>query len=142
MAAPMVRRRDAAQATLDKFKDKPFKWGVRDCSRMVAFHLRQLGYKVKLPPSGSYGTLLGAKRALKAAGFATVPEAIDAIGLERIAPAFATTGDLMEWPSENELAALGVVLGNGRMVAYHPNAAGAVVLQPIECIGAWRAVPL
>jgi hypothetical protein len=137
----MIRRRDAAQATLDAFADKPFQWGTRDCSRLVAFHLRKLGYKVRLPASGSYRSLHGALKALKATGHATLGDALDALGLERIAPAAALVGDVMEWPSENDLAALGVALGNGRMVAYHPDAAGATTLQPVELIAAWRAAP-
>jgi hypothetical protein len=136
-----VRRTAAAQATLDRFKDKPFKWGTRDCGRLVAFHLRQLGYKVKLPPSGSYGTLLGAKKTLKALGFASVPAALDSYGLERIAPAETVVGDIIQWPSENELAALAVVMGNGRVIAYHPHAEGAAVMELLEFVAAWRANP-
>ena len=139
---PLMRRRDAAQSTLEKFRDKPFKWGVRDCSRLVAHHVRLLGYKVKLPASGSYGTMLGASRALTKAGFTSVGAALDALELARIAPAEAIVGDIIEWPSENSLAALGIALGNGRMVAYHPDAQGAAVLQPVEFLAAWRCAPL
>lgn len=134
----MVRRRDAAQATLDKFQGQPFKWGVRDCARLAAFHLRLMGYQVKMPPSGSYGSLLGARKALAKAGYDDLPAALDALGLRRIPPAAAAVGDLIQWPSENELAALGVVLGNGRMLAYHPEAKGAAVLQPVQFVAAWR----
>jgi hypothetical protein len=139
---PMVRRVDAAQATLERFRDKSFKWGTRDCSRLVAHHLRLMGYKVKLPPAGSYGSLRGAKRALTAAGHETPTAAIDAFGFERIPPASAVAGDVIEWPSENELSALGIALGNGRMVAFHPEAAGATVLQPNQYITAWRVHPI
>ncbi|RSU58927.1 hypothetical protein BRX36_19880 [Sphingomonas sp. S-NIH.Pt1_0416] len=138
---PLVRRADAAQATLDRFKDKPFQWGTRDCARMVAAHLRSLGYKVKLPPSGSYRSIRSATKALTAAGFDTVGAALDAMGLERIAPVATIVGDIIEWPSENNLAALGVVMGNGRMLAYHPDAAGAVIVQPVEFVAAWRVEP-
>ena len=139
--APKIRRAKAAQATLDKFKDRPFAWGVRDCARLVAFHLRLCGYQVKLPPSGSYRTLLGARKALAKAGYGSIPEALDAFELDRITPAGAVAGDIIQWPSENDLAALGVALGNGRIVAYHPDAIGATILQPIETIAAWRVHP-
>jgi hypothetical protein len=135
---PFVTRVAAAQATLDRYKDQPFEWGRFDCARMVAHLLRQAGYKPNLSAGGAYRSLLGAKRALKKAGYETLAEGLDALGLERIAPAAAVTGDIIEWPSENELAALGVALGNGRMVAYHPDAAGACVLQPVEFVAAWR----
>ena len=44
----MVRRRDAAQATLDRFRDRPLRFGAQDCVRLVAFHLRQLGHRPAL----------------------------------------------------------------------------------------------
>lgn len=137
----LLRRVEVAQGTLDRFRDKPFQWGTRDCSRMVAAHLRAMGYKVKLPPAGSYRSLRGATRALAAAGFGTVGEALDALGLLRIPPAAALPGDIIEWPSENHLAALGIAVGNGRMVGFHPDARGATVLQPVEFVSAWRVEP-
>lgn len=132
------RRVDATQATLDRFKDVPFEWGRFDCVRMAAHLLRQAGYKPSLSAGGTYRSLLGAKKALKKAGFDTLADALDSLGLERITPAATVVGDIIEWPSENELAALGIALGNGRMVAYHPDSAGACVLQPVEFVAAWR----
>jgi hypothetical protein len=135
---PMVNRVAAAQATLDRYKDIPFEWGRFDCARMVAHLLRQAGYRPNLSAGGAYRSLFGAKKALKKAGFDTLAEALDSLGLERISPAACVAGDIIQWPSENELAALGVALGNGRMIAYHPDASGAVVLQPVEFVAAWR----
>lgn len=135
---PLVRRRDAAQATLDRFKDRPLKLGRDDCVRMIAFHLRKLGYSVKLPPSGAYGTIRGALKELKARGFDNLGAAIDALGLERIAPASAIVGDILMLPSADGLGALHIALGNGRTVAYHEDLIGAGVLQPLEFIAAWR----
>src|SRR3546814_18401415 len=44
-----VRRKEATQATLDKFKGQPFDWGAgRHCVRLAHFHLRQMGQK---PPT-------------------------------------------------------------------------------------------
>lgn len=142
MTPVLTRRRDAAQATLDKFRDQPFKWGVRDCSRVVAHHLRLMGHSVRLPPAGSYGSLLGAKRKLRDAGYASLAEALDAMGFERIAPAAALVGDIIQWPSETELDALAVMLTNGRIAAYHQDALGLAVLQPVEFIAAWRVEPV
>lgn len=136
--SPILKRRDAAQATLDRFKDVPFKWGKNDCVRLVAFHLRKLGINPKLANAGSYGSLLGAKRALARAGFATIAEAVDSLGFERITPAAAAVGDIIEWPAENELGALAIAVGNGRVVAYHQDAEGAAVLQLLQFVTAWR----
>ena len=134
----MLRRVNAAQATLERFKDKPFRLGVNDCARMVATHLRKLGYKVKLPPAGSYRSWRSARKALDARGFKDLGAALDALGLERIAPAAALVGDIMEMPAEDELGALSVVLSNGRVLGYHQETPGAVVMQPQQMVSAWR----
>lgn len=136
----MVRRVAAAQATLDRFKDRPLKLGYEDCVRMTAFLLRRLGRRVKLPPAGSYRTIKGAKKALQARGFADLGAAIDSFGFERIAPAAAIVGDVLMLPAENELGALTVALGNGRVLGYHPDSLGAAVLQPLLFDAAWRVL--
>lgn len=134
----MIRRADAAQATLDRFKDRPFALGSFDCVRMVAFHLRQLGHTPPLSKGGSYTTLLGAKRALRRAGHASLAAALDALGFPPIAPAEALVGDVVQLPAEDELGALTIYVGNGRTLGYHQDVAGATVLQPLRFAGAWR----
>ncbi len=134
----MLQRRDAAQATLDQFKDRPFKFGQRDCARMTAAHLRRLGYQVKLPAAGSYASARSALKMLRSRGFATIADALDAMGLERITPAAALVGDIVQGDAGDPIGALGIVLGNGRLVGYHEHAAGAVVLQQRELAAAWR----
>ncbi len=137
----MLRRVQAAQATLDEFKDLPFKFGERDCVRMTAAHLRRMGYKVKLPPKGSYGSAKSALRQLKARGFGTLAEALDAMGLARIAPAEALAGDVVIGAGDDPLGALGVLLGNGRLIGYHEVAAGACIMQVRKMDIAWRVSP-
>ncbi len=142
MTDPLVRRTTAAQKTLDKWSKKPMRLGTADCVRMAAAHLRQLGYKVKLPPSGSYRTPASAAKALKAAGFASVEDALDGQGLERIAPASAIVGDILMLDGGDRFGALTVAVGNGRVVGWHESApGGATVMQPLEFKAAWRAEP-
>ncbi len=43
---PMIRRQQAAQATVDRFLGKPLSYGKDDCARMAVFCLKQLGVKV------------------------------------------------------------------------------------------------
>ena len=128
----------AAQATLDRFKDVPFAFGSSDCAKLVAFHLRQLGYRPGMSKAGKYTTAVGARAALKRLGVKSIAEKLDAIGLERIAPAAVVAGDIVQGASGDEFAALGVVLGNGRLVGFHEQAAGAAVLQIIDIAAAWR----
>lgn len=134
----MIARVEAAQATLEAVKARPFKLGTNDCARMTASHLRRMGRRVKLPPSGSYGTARGALKALKDRGFANLVEAMDSFGFERIAPAAALPGDVLAIPSASPIGCLVVALSNGRVCGFHEDVEGGCVLQPIEYVAAWR----
>jgi cell wall-associated NlpC family hydrolase len=82
-----IRQRvKAAQRTLDKFKEVPYKWG-----------------------------------------------------LPRIAPAAALPGDLVQMPGDDTIGAMTIYVGNGRVLGYHEAVEGAVVMQPVEMVAAWRA---
>lgn len=139
----LVVCRDAAQAALDHWQRHKWRMGEADCVRMIASHLRLLRYKVKLPPAGSYRTVKAALRKLDEFGYASIPDALDQLGLERIVPARTRVGDILQLPSEDErLPALTIALGNGRVVGWHGDApAGATVLQPVEFVNAWRVEP-
>lgn len=134
----LARRVERAQALLDAWRDKPFRWGTRDCARLVAAALRRMGHQVKLPASGSYASPRSALKVLAARGAATMIEAIDQLGLERIAPAAALPCDIIALPGEGPLGSLGVALTNGRVLGFHEELKGAGVLQPIEYVCAWR----
>lgn len=142
MSDIMVRRVAAAQATLDEFVGKPFRWGHSDCARLVAAHLRRMGYKVRVPAAGSYASPRSAMKALRARGHDTMAAAIDAVGLERIAPAEAVTGDIVQGASGDAFGALGIKLDNGRLLGFHEHAEGAAVLQEVGLQVAWRVSPI
>lgn len=136
---PMIARRDAAQAAVDRFDGQPFAWGKNDCVRLAAFTLRKLGHKPNLARAGTYSSLLGAKRALVRTGFATLEEALDALGLPRIPPAAAVVGDIVGLPGLDDWTALTVALGNGRVLGFMSGRCG--VLAPITPLTAWRVEP-
>ena len=48
MSDVMIRRRDAAQASIDRFSGQAFVLGKVDCARLAAFHQRQCGDRVWL----------------------------------------------------------------------------------------------
>ncbi|MFN3584830.1 DUF6950 family protein [Phenylobacterium sp.] len=137
-----IRRRDAAQAAFDRFNGRALAWGRDDCLRLAAFDLRKMGRAVSLAKAGSYSSLAGALRALRRTGFATLAEAVDAEGLVRIPPAAALPADLLGGtPHEGgPWVALGVVLGNGRVLGFQNGFCG--VLQPtpedLATAIAWR----
>src|SRR5579871_3279802 len=130
----LVRRRDAAEASLRMWETLKWRMGSADCVRMMAHHLRMLGYKVKLPAAGSYRTVKTALIKMEEMGHANLAEAIDSLGLPRIAPAAAIVGDLVQLPGEDEndrLGAITIAMGNGRVLGWHDDAPhGAVIVQP------------
>lgn len=139
---PMIRRQQAAQATIDRFLGKPLAYGKDDCARMAVFCLRQLGVKVSLLKAGSYSSHLGSVRVLKKLGFDSLSEAVDALGLPRIAPASALAGDLLALPSPRpDEFGLAVAVGNGRVLAFWEGAGGVcTVIQPLQYAHAWRVI--
>lgn len=146
MSAPaMLLRRDAAQAAVQRFEGRKFKWSSNDCARLAAFTLRRLGYQPPMPKAGSYRSALGAKKALKAAGFDSLESALDSLGLARIAPAAAVVGDIVGLLADDDggWPALTVAVGNGRVLGFQQNRAR--LLQPVYGPGvkavAWRVDP-
>lgn len=138
---PMIRRQQAAQATIDRFQGRPLAYGRDDCVRMTVFCLRKLGVKVSLLKAGAYRSEIGAARALKRTGFASLSEAVDAQGLPRIAPAMALPGDIVALPAPDGQVGLAVAVGNGRVLAFWEGAGGiCTVVQPLEFACAWRTL--
>lgn len=135
----MIRRQQAAQAAVDRFKGQPWQLGKADCVRLAAFVLRKMGHRPQLGKAGTYTTGAGALRALKRAGFETLSEALDALGLERIPPAAARVADIIMIPGEQLFdGALTIAVGNGRVLGFHEDSGAAEVLQPVEMLSAWR----
>ena len=111
--------------------------------RLAAFVLRRLGHRPQLGKAGTYRSELGAVRALKRAGYVNLADALDDLGLPRIAPAEALPCDIIMLPGEGSFGgALNIVVGNGRVLGYHQDLPGADVLQPTEFVAAWRVRPL
>lgn len=135
----MIRRQQAAQAAVDRFKGQPWELGKNDCVRLAAFVLRKMGHRPQLGKAGSYKTGAGAMRALKRAGYDTLADALDRLGLERVAPAAALVADIVMIPGEGPIdGALTIAVGNGRVLGFHEDAGAAEILQPVAFITAWR----
>lgn len=127
----LIRRQKAVEATMERFRGKAFAFGATDCAKVVAFHLKQLGHKVRLSKAGQYKTLIGAQAALRRLGYDTLPEAMDGHGFERIAPASAWMGDVVALPTdEHPIGALGIVAGNGNIMGFHPAHETLVIIAP------------
>lgn len=100
----------ATSATFARFNGQPLVLGKTDCARMVAFHLKQLGFKLSLLKAGEYSTEVGARRALERLGVKSVSDLMD-LHFPRIAPAEARVGDV--------LCVRGKTLGDSMQIALH-----------------------
>lgn len=118
---PLDLRVAAAQATRETFCDQPFIWGAHDCVRLAAHDLKGLGYKPRLSRGGFYETALGARKALKRTGFASIEAALDDLGLARLPWAYALPGDIVALPSFEDWPALGVVMDQTLVLAFAPD---------------------
>ncbi len=108
----LERRVAATQATFTRFHGQPLVLGKTDCARMVAFHLKQLGFKASLLKAGAYSTEVGARRVLERLGVKSLSEIMD-LHFARISPAEARTGDIC--------CVRGKTLGDSMQVVLHRN---------------------
>lgn len=134
----LVERADAVNAIIERFAGKPFSFGTCDCGLLVIAHLKAMGWKIST--GGTWSTALGLKRWLRKHG-GSGAAAIDAWGLPRIAPASVLVGDIVEMEGEGEFGAFGIVVGNGRVLAFHQDVEGVAIIQPggRPILAAWRA---
>lgn len=131
------RKRAAAQACIDRFNRKPYAPGKRDCVRLAAHLLHHVGHGVPLLKGHRWTSETGGLRVMRRLGFACLVDAVDATGLERIAPARAVTGDLVALPAEGPFGcALTVAVGNGRLLGFLDGR--CQVVEPKDFVAAWR----
>ena len=138
----LVVRREAVEATIERFNGRAMKWGLVDCARIAAHDLRQLGIKTRLMKGQRYSSEHGALKALRDQGFSGLAQAVDEM-LPRIAPAMAIQGDLVGMETDGDVwdVALCVGVGNGRVLGIQDGR--AMILQPdlSKAVTAWRADP-
>lgn len=131
-------RVNATSATFDRFNGKPFALGSNDCARMVAFHLKGLGFKPSLLKAGAYSTEVGARRALQRMGVSSLSEIMDK-HFPRIAPAEARTGDVMCGPGDGGTGdAMAIRLHRHNALGFLDGVCGEVVIN--DYVAAWRVV--
>ncbi len=128
----------ATSATFARFNGQPLMLGKTDCARMVAFHLKQLGFKASLLKAGAYSTEVGARRALTRLGVTSLSEIMDR-HFERIAPAQALVGDVCCVRADGDMGdAMQVKLNRNHVLGFLDGACGELVNQ--EYVAAWRVL--
>ncbi|WP_287213430.1 hypothetical protein [Sphingobium sp.] len=135
----MTRRTEATRRTLAKYA-RPFSWRERvTCLHMARTQMRNMGHR---PPSiPDFRSALGARTALKKAGFATMADLFDSL-LPRITPAQMWVGDIALLPGDQMFDSICISDTVGKLVGFHEDGEDGVraqlVLSLDHVIGAWR----
>ena len=137
---PLERRHAAIEATMLRYRDRPFQWGKVDCAKIAAFHLKKLGHKILISKAGAYSSPLGATRALKRLGYSTQADMADGLGLSPIPYSRMLLGDIAEVEGEGPLGAIGLYAGNGNLFCFHQDHPGLVTFQPRTILRAWSVL--
>ncbi|WP_397586684.1 DUF6950 family protein [Sphingobium fuliginis] len=116
---PLERRFAAIEATMARYRDRPFEWGKVDCAKVAAFHLKKLGHKVLISKAGAYGSALGARRAIRRMGYDSLPDLLDGLGLTRIPYSRMLLGDLVVAEGHGGIDAIGIYASNGHVLGFH-----------------------
>lgn len=140
MKPELIRRQEATAATLAKFRSKAWSWqsGIT-CAHLARYHLRKMGHRPE--PLPRLRSLIAARRALDARGWADVAAMLDAQpGLARIAPAQMALGDLAVLASGDDLGAIMVCTGPHKLIGWRDDVPEMVVLdiELGELTAAWR----
>lgn len=136
-APTLVRRRDATQQTLDRFRGLDFDWSSMTCVHLAHAHLSEMGHD--LPKIPDFDSALGAARAMKERGWESVSDMLDEF-LPRIAPASMLLGDLALIKGAGGLDAIFICAGPLKVFGWRDDAPDLVVLDVSfgELEGAWR----
>lgn len=140
----MIRRRDIAQAVLDRFGGQPLDWKRNDCGKLAGMALRLAGANPRMGRFTGYSNETGARRRLLAAGFKDLPAVLDEMGLRRIPPLMIMAGDIVGLPGEGNWTALGVAMGNRKVLMFAPDGVCRAAELPAEVVDqtlAWRVTP-
>lgn len=147
MIQPTTRRERAAKACRQRFHEKPYKPGTRDCPTLALHNLRQVGVKVPWAKGLKWRNEAEGLRALKALGFSNLIEAVDSLGLPRIPPARALAADLIALPTDHQIGSLAVCMGNGNLLAFTAQSPNAEILTGVtdfvkdeQGYCAWRVI--
>lgn len=104
-------RAEATQATLNKYRNKPFDWAKGNhCAALLRFHLKKMGHPV--PPLPPVRTAVGARRALDRLECADMGDVLARyLNRPEIAPAEMLVGDVVVTESELGLGSVFVCAG-------------------------------
>lgn len=134
-------RRTAVIATEQRFRERPFDWRKQaTCIHLLRFHAAQMGHTVPIVPR--FKSALGAKKALLATGWQTLPALLDSM-FERIPPAFMRVGDVLAGPGSDGFEALYLKVDKVKFLGWHQDTGTCTIIEVAhndisDAVGAWR----
>jgi hypothetical protein len=134
---PLIKRHDALQATMDKYRHRPFDWATgATCIHMFRFHARKMGHRIEAVPKLTGP--IDARRELKKRGYDSVEAMFDDL-LTPIPVAMMLPGDVSVLPDDSGLGGIIISLG-ASAIGYAEGAPGMTLFtQPAAVITkAWR----
>lgn len=133
----IIRRHQALESTMQKYRDRPFSWeGNATCIHMMRHHLKRMGHQIERVPKLSGP--VAAKRELKKRGWGSVAAMLDDL-LEPIPVAMMLPGDVSILPDDSGLNGIVISVGAAKIIGWHEEAAGMVVMEPTADLQrAWR----
>lgn len=118
----------ATSATFARFNGQPLVLGSTDCARMLAFHLKQIGFKPSLLKAGAYSTPVGARRALTRMGVTSLSEIMDRHFPRWDSQAQARVGDICCVAGDGGMGdAMQVKLHRDTVLGFHDGVCGELV---------------
>lgn len=117
-AAELIRRVAVCDALVNHWAGRPFEWGKADCTILAAYAVWLVTGREVLTDWPAYDDQVGALKALKALGYASLPKALDAFTAgRRDFGGMALPGDVLALPATHrKLPSLGVALTDGRAI--------------------------
>lgn len=134
---PLIRRKQATQRTLDRYRGVDFDWSAVTCVHLAHYHMTEMGHT--LPEIPMFDTALGAARAMQERGWDSVADMLDA-HLSRIAPATMLLGDLAVIRAAGGLDAIFICAGPLKVFGWRDDVPDLVLLDVSlgELEGAWE----
>ena len=135
----LERRRVGTEATLAKYRARPFDWAdAATCIHLARAQARNLGHRPPAIPR--FRSAIGARTALAKVGYDTLEALLDRL-FARISPASMLLGDLAALPGEGPFPALMIFDGGAKLLGWHaadPSGIKPVARAMTDITGAWR----
>lgn len=140
----LIRRKEALERTLARYRGKRFRPGSGDCVQLARTHLLAMGH-VRVPKARAYRTVAAGIAELKRFGCANLGDMVGKL-LPEIAPAAVLPGDVALVAAEPdaplaELGSLVLALGGVKYAGWHPDSPvlAVIEIEADKIDKAWRA---